>query len=176
MAEPLSVPTDLLGITREDPAWKPWETCEGSDTKEYSDMHFHNFRSRALSFQWTPPSVGSPSRLVAIDIYNGHKQWGHYPFFPIVLSQGEKVFHVQPTTKALEFVQVMGEPKRKGGGAMLAGPAMWMEWELSRGPSKSKLYVQVEFAGEAARSPDRWEPGRGSEATWGTMTLSLLPA
>ena len=169
--------TELLGITRDEPLWHLWRNQHELEKKEYSDVHFYSIRPKGISFQWTPQPDPSRSKLLAIDIYNGHQKWGPYPYYPIIIYHGEKYLEVQPTTKALEFVQALGEPKRKGGGALTAGPAMWMEWELlsAQPESMSRLFVQVEFAGESARSPDRWEPGRGTEAVWGIMTLSNAP-
>lgn len=177
MGDPQYCLAPLLGITRDDHVWNAWKNNDDLEVKEYSDVHFYSIRSMGISFQWTPQQDPSRSRLMAIDIYNGHQKWGAYPYYPIVIKYEGRSFKVQPTTKALEFVQALGEPKRKGGGALTSGPAMWMEWEFASAQtlSKSALYIQVEFAGESARSPDRWELGRGTKAVWGIMTLTILP-
>ena len=72
---------------------------------------------------------------------------------------------VKRTTTGKDFVSVMGEPDRKGGGA---GPSsgsigIWCEW--------SKDGVMVEFGGEASRGPQAWE--KGKDAVW--KVLSIFP-
>lgn len=173
MGDPPCPLMEMLGISRDAPAWLSWEKNACWEKKEYPDVHFYSIRSKAISFQWTPEPDPSHSQLVAIDVYNGHTKWGVYPHYPIDISNGEKRLSIHPTTKALEFVQVLGEPTRKGGGASMGGPAMWMEWTCSL--AGSPVYIQVEFAGTLARSADRWERGQGTEAVWGTVTLSMLP-
>lgn len=68
-----------------------------------------------------------------------------------------------PTTTGKDFVECMGEPDRKGGGA---GPSsgsigIWCEW--------SKDGVMVEFGGEESRGPQAWE--RGKDAVWKVITV-----
>ncbi|TFK30792.1 hypothetical protein FA15DRAFT_651282 [Coprinopsis marcescibilis] len=62
-----------------------------------------------------------------------------------------------------DFVQAMGEPDRKGGGA---GPSsgsigIWCEW--------SGDGIMVEFGGDASRGPNAWE--RGKDAPWRVATI-----
>ncbi|KAI0076233.1 hypothetical protein K474DRAFT_1623186 [Panus rudis PR-1116 ss-1] len=62
-----------------------------------------------------------------------------------------------------DFVKVLGEPDRKGGGA---GPSsgsigIWCEW--------SKDGLMVEFGGDEARGPQAWE--RGKDAIWKVITI-----
>ncbi|KAF8203712.1 hypothetical protein BJ912DRAFT_940807 [Pholiota molesta] len=66
-------------------------------------------------------------------------------------------------TKGRDFVQTLGEPDRKGGGA---GPSsgsigIWCEW--------SKDGVMVEFGGDEAKGPQAWE--RGKDAIWKIVTI-----
>ncbi|KAI0697122.1 hypothetical protein BC835DRAFT_1339156 [Cytidiella melzeri] len=70
---------------------------------------------------------------------------------------------VKTSTTGKEFVECMGEPERKGGGA---GPSsgsigIWCEW--------TKDGVLVEFGGDEARGPQAWE--RGKDAVWKVITL-----
>ncbi|GBE78258.1 hypothetical protein BKA93DRAFT_793842, partial [Sparassis latifolia] len=70
---------------------------------------------------------------------------------------------VKLTTTGKEFVECMGEPERKGGGA---GPSsgsigIWCEW--------SKDGVMVEFGGDESRGPQAWE--RGKDAVWKVITV-----
>lgn len=70
---------------------------------------------------------------------------------------------VDPETTGKAFVECLGEPDRKGGGA---GPSsgsigIWCEW--------SKDGIMVEFGGDEAKGPQAWE--RGKDAVWKVITL-----
>jgi hypothetical protein len=70
---------------------------------------------------------------------------------------------VERGTTGKAFVECMGEPDRKGGGA---GPSsgsigIWCEWTQDG--------VLVEFGGDEARGPQAWE--RGKDAVWKVITL-----
>jgi len=99
-----------------------------------------------------------------------------YPNFPLVfnidpspedkdrkaLSRPETL-QVRADTSGKDFVQTLGEPDRKGGGA---GPSsgsigIWCEW--------SKDGIMVEFGGDEAIGPQAWE--RGKDAIWKIITL-----
>jgi len=72
-------------------------------------------------------------------------------------------FDVKHQTTGKDFVEGMGEPDRKGGGA---GPSsgsigIWCEW--------SKDGVMVEFGGDESRGPQAWE--RGKDAIWKIITI-----
>ena len=74
-----------------------------------------------------------------------------------------KEIAIKASTTGKEFVEIMGEPERKGGGA---GPSsgsigIWCEW--------TKDGILVEFGGEEARGPQAWE--RGKDAVWKVITL-----
>ena len=100
-----------------------------------------------------------------------------YPISPIVITLVPRPadkdgdtrhdsISITPETTGREFVQIMGEPDRKGGGA---GPSsgsigIWCEW--------SKDGVMVEFGGEESRGPQAWE--RGKDAVW--KVISIFPA
>lgn len=119
--------------------------------------------------------------LDGLDIYNvqppkeGQRKpkqpYSTYPLDSITLAlasvpdkpERAKQFVVKPTTTGKEFVDVLGEPERKGGGA---GPSsgsigIWCEW--------TKDGVLVEFGGDEARGPQAWE--RGKDAVWKVITL-----
>jgi len=79
-----------------------------------------------------------------------------------VLSRPPKV-DVHADTSGKDFVQTLGEPDRKGGGA---GPSsgsigIWCEW--------SKDGVMIEFGGDEAKGPQAWE--RGKDAIWKIITI-----
>lgn len=122
-----------------------------------------------------------------IDIYNVPKpspggasksklQYTSYPISPlnIALSRAPAgddlnprptLISIAPDTTGKAFVETMGEPDRKGGGA---GPssgsiAIWCEW--------SKDGVMVEFGGDESRGPQAWE--RGKDAIW--KIISVFP-
>ena len=66
-------------------------------------------------------------------------------------------------TSGKDFVQALGEPDRKGGGA---GPSsgsigIWCEW--------SRDGIMVEFGGNEAKGPQAWE--RGKDAVWKIITI-----
>lgn len=99
-----------------------------------------------------------------------------FALFPLILDVGgetkdkdEKVLarpsqlEITQQTTGKEFVECLGEPARKGGGA---GPSsgsigIWCEW-TSDG-------VMIEFGGDEAKGPQAWE--RGKDAAWKVITL-----
>lgn len=159
--------------------------AESLEVRTYPDIHYYNARTRGVSFQVDPTT----SRVLTIDVYNAQPRWGTYAAYPILIrywteNTHERHLEITPTTKAIDLVQALGEPTRKGGAeaggptARALGPAMWTEWALAVDmPSvgRTTLYLLAEYAGEAARACDRWEPGRGSESVWATLALSLVP-
>ncbi|EKM61158.1 uncharacterized protein PHACADRAFT_247583 [Phanerochaete carnosa HHB-10118-sp] len=75
---------------------------------------------------------------------------------------------VKRTTTGKDFVSVLGEPDRKGGGA---GPSsgsigIWCEW--------SKDGVMVEFGGDESRGPQAWE--KGKDAVWKVISIFSSPS
>lgn len=171
-----------LGVRVESPEWSILTKDGNIEHCAYPDMHYYNSRKLGISYQVKPTGTYA-SRIVSIDIYNGQPRWGTYPDYPILLNynttNGTRGLSIEPHTTALDFVLALGEPTRKGGGeaggatARALGPALWMEWTLTT--SYTPLYLMAEFRGKSARAPDRWELGRGSCATWATITLSILP-
>lgn len=68
-------------------------------------------------------------------------------------------------TSGKDFLGVLGEPDRKGGGA---GPSsgsidIWCEW--------SKYGVMVEFGGAQAKGPNAWDAGK--DAVWKVITVFI---
>jgi hypothetical protein len=66
-------------------------------------------------------------------------------------------------TTGKDFVSVLGEPDRKGGGA---GPSsgsigIWCEWAADG--------LMIEFGGDESRGPQAWE--RGKDAFWRVVTV-----
>ncbi|GLB36012.1 hypothetical protein LshimejAT787_0303000 [Lyophyllum shimeji] len=129
-------------------------------------VDIYNIPKRASS---DPKSKGSSSRSAEL-------AFSSFPGFPITLDVGgiwedkDNKVHTRPPqlqvtlqTTGKEFVQCLGEPDRKGGGA---GPSsgsigIWCEW--------SKDGIMIEFGGDEARGPQAWE--RGKDAVWKVMTL-----
>lgn len=93
-----------------------------------------------------------------------------YPTIPFTLTLASIPGKERPTslsinagTSGKEFVECLGEPDRKGGGA---GPSsgsigIWCEW--------AKDGVMVEFGGEESRGPQAWE--RGKDASWKVISI-----
>lgn len=177
----------LLGTAVGSVAWQAFVASAGAiEHKTYSDMHYYNVRQEAFSLQVDPAS----SRVVTIDVYNAQARWGVYPAYPIEITlrlEGKEAdMVITPATSALEMVRTLGEPHRKGGGdaggttAKALGPAAWLEWvvegRVGSTATWTTLYIMAEYAGEAARAKDRWEPGRTSASHWATIALSLKPA
>lgn len=78
-------------------------------------------------------------------------------------SERPPTIEVHPDMSGKEFVKVLLEPDRKGGGT---GPSsgsigIWCEW-LKDG-------MMVEFGGDEARGPHAWEQGK--DAIWKIITL-----
>jgi hypothetical protein len=119
--------------------------------------------------------------LGSIDIYNvkpatrissnraSERAFATHPVSPINLSllsmegKARPPFAVTVETTGKTFVECLGEPNRKGGGA---GPSsgsigIWCEW--------SKHGIMVEFGGEEARGLQAWE--RGKDAVWKIITI-----
>ncbi|THV05984.1 hypothetical protein K435DRAFT_789733 [Dendrothele bispora CBS 962.96] len=128
--------------------------------------------------------------LDSVDIYNIPKPqadektrpkksevaFSSYPVSPVVLHlvQGVKdkegkvlsrptSLEVQRESSGKDFVQVLGEPDRKGGGS---GPSsgsigIWCEW--------TKDGLLIEFGGVEATGPQAWE--RGKDAVWKIITV-----
>ena len=167
-----------------------WTKLLGSDAEsveicKYPDMHYYNVRPKGISFQVEPTS----KKIQTIDLYHQQRRWGEWPTYPICIDfiRDEKndTLTITPDTTALQLVQKLGEPLRKGGAeaggptARALGPAMWTEWCIEASQMSSErntIYIMVEYAGEAARAPDRWERGRGSEAPWATIAISTKAA
>lgn len=130
--------------------------------------------------------------LDSMDVYNGPTNktpaaksssarsselaFSTYPVSPFILTLSTDLEHkddkqksrpsyfdITSETTGKDFVQCLGEPDRKGGGA---GPSsgsigIWCEW--------SNDGIMVEFGGDEARGPQAWE--RGKDAVWRVITL-----
>ena len=122
--------------------------------------------------------------LSSVDIYNTPKSteakstrtaelaFSTFPVSPIILSLSPSATdnNVRPhsmsvthETTGKDFVAVLGEPARKGGGS---GPSsgsigIWCEW--------TKDGIMIEFGGQEARGPQAWE--RGKDAGWRVITI-----
>lgn len=99
-----------------------------------------------------------------------------YPCLPLVLAIAPEIkdpndkplsrpsdLEIRQVSTGKDFVNCLGEPNRKGGGA---GPSsgsigIWCEW--------SQDGLMVEFGGDEAKGPQAWE--RGKDAVWKVVTL-----
>lgn len=163
------------------------------DVKSYPDAVYFNYFPLGLSLLFKPTQGYKPKPglrrdelnddllvLDGLDIYNvpkegqskdkGKQPYSSYPVESISLAlvptpDKPRNTHMVVTsaTTGKDFVQSVGEPDRKGGGA---GPSsgsigIWCEW--------AKDGVLVEFGGDEARGPQAWE--RGKDASWKVITL-----
>ncbi|KAF7310789.1 hypothetical protein HMN09_00621900 [Mycena chlorophos] len=150
------------------------------EVKAYSDAVYFNYFPLGVSLLFSPingykPTTGAQRTVLrdkdllldSIDIYNIPKTkpaankgsstrkaelaFATYLDLPITL---RSTFAVGPETTGKDFVEALGEPARKGGGA---GPSsgsigIWCEW--------TKDGVMVEFGGIEATGAQAWERGK----------------
>jgi hypothetical protein len=123
-----------------------------------------------------PPKNTSHSRSKGASPHTAETAYATYPDLPLALAfitdasdkDGIRIprppkLDVFADTSGKDFVQALGEPDRKGGGA---GPSsgsigIWCEW--------SKDGIMVEFGGDEAKGPQAWE--RGKDAIWKIITI-----
>lgn len=179
---------DLFGLHPHSPKIADYLTslsAPAPEIKSYSDAVYFNYFSIGLSLLFKPtPGLNNNLSLDSIYIYNvkgtssraAERTFTTYPKFPLILdidsslqdkdgkllSRPEQL-QVSGDTSGKDFVQALGEPDRKGGGA---GPSsgsigIWCEW--------SKDGIMVEFGGDEAIGPQPWE--RGKDAIWKIITL-----
>ncbi|KAG6879748.1 hypothetical protein C0992_012068 [Termitomyces sp. T32_za158] len=116
-----------------------------------------------------PRSKGTSSRTAEL-------MFSSFPLYPLVFDVGGETkdengevqtrpSHLEITSRTTgkDFVQCLGEPDRKGGGA---GPSsgsigIWCEWKRDG--------IMIEFGGDEAKGPQAWE--RGKDAVWKVITL-----
>jgi hypothetical protein len=120
--------------------------------------------------------------LNGVDIYNSASssnlagetgsQYSPYPITPIVIAISPETggdtarpsfLNITQRMVGKEFVALLGEPDRKGGGS---GPSsgsigIWVEW--------TRDGLMVEFGGEDSRGPQAWE--RGKDAPWKVISI-----
>jgi len=123
--------------------------------------------------------------LDGIDIYNNalssnptgetgsqRSTYSPYPITPIVIAISPETsgdiarpsfLNITQRMVGKEFVALLGEPDRKGGGS---GPSsgsigIWVEW--------TRDGLMVEFGGEDSRGPQAWE--RGKDAPWKVVSI-----
>ncbi|VDC01892.1 unnamed protein product [Peniophora sp. CBMAI 1063] len=113
------------------------------------------------------PTDGKPARALSNPAYSPFPMT---PFALAVLPDGkdgkarkDTTLSVGPETTGKDFVALLGEPDRKGGGS---GPSsgsigIWLEW--------SKDGLMVEFGGDESRGPQAWE--KGKDATWSVISV-----
>jgi len=82
---------------------------------------------------------------------------------PEASARNEFSMEISLTTTGKDFVSCLGEPDRKGGGAVPSSGSIgiWCEW--------SKHGIMVEFGGDESRGPQAWE--RGKDAVWKVITV-----
>ena len=123
-----------------------------------------------------PPKNASHPQSKGTFSHTAEIAYSTYPDFPLSLvltadvggKDGRPIsrplkLDVLADTSGKDFVQALGEPDRKGGGA---GPSsgsigIWCEW--------SRDGIMVEFGGDDAKGPQAWE--RGKDAVWKIITI-----
>ncbi|KAF8167758.1 hypothetical protein B0H34DRAFT_792452 [Crassisporium funariophilum] len=128
-----------------------------------------------------PSAPASEDRSKGTSSRRAELAYSTYPVSPLVLNiiadvqdkDGKPLsrppkLDVVGDTSGKDFVQALGEPDRKGGGA---GPSsgsigIWCEW--------SKDGIMVEFGGDEAKGPQAWE--RGKDAIWKIITVFSPPS
>ncbi|KAJ7071168.1 hypothetical protein C8F01DRAFT_419505 [Mycena amicta] len=111
----------------------------------------------------------SPSATKGSSMRKAELAFARFPGLPVSLALAELENRSQShvtlgaETTGKEFVETMGEPARKGGGA---GPSsgsigIWCEW--------TRDGLMVEFGGIEATGAQAWE--RGKDAVWHVATL-----
>lgn len=150
--------------------------------KEYPPVTYASSQEHGISLQF------EQGRCQAIDLYNegAAKGWKCFPKLPWTLttsvSDKEQMLVIEAHTTGTDFVSILGEPSRKGGGEPLQGggasglgPGAWMEWQklTLAPPSTVKVDLMVELKGPDARGAQRWDKEKGGKAAWGVITLSL---
>jgi hypothetical protein len=146
------------------------------ETKCYSDAVYENYFDVGISLQYAPaigyrPQASNLDRsklsLQSMDIYNNSaasrrekRSYSSFPLLPmrITTATGGHL-DIGGTTSGRDFVDVLGEPPRKGGGeGPSSGLNIWCEW-----PQHG---LMVEFG---ATGPQAWE--KGKDAAWKCITI-----
>ena len=152
--------------------YKPTSGLKQSDLKNeklaLDSIYIYNVPAKKSDVQ----SKGTSSRAAELAFSN-------FPVSPLLLNINPEIkdkdgktiarppkLDVHPDSSGKDFVQTLGEPDRKGGGA---GPSsgsigIWCEW--------SKDGIMVEFGGDEAKGPQAWE--RGKDAVWKIITVFAL--
>lgn len=167
-------------------------TAISPEIKSYPDAVYFNYYSIGLSLLFVPVNGYKPrpnaSRqdlldthlvLDGVDVYNltgetgSHRSaYSPYPITPIVIAISHETsgdttrpsfLNITQDLVGKEFVALLGEPDRKGGGS---GPSsgsigIWVEW--------TKDGLMVEFGGDNSRGPQAWE--RGKDAPWKVISI-----
>ncbi|KAG6878646.1 hypothetical protein C0993_001169 [Termitomyces sp. T159_Od127] len=143
---------------------------------ELSELSNEQLFLDSLDIYNIPQSSASGPRSKGTSSRTAELMFSSFPLYPLVFDVGgevkDKDGEVQPRPSHLEitsqttgkdFVQCLGEPDRKGGGA---GPSsgsigIWCEWKRDG--------IMVEFGGDEAKGPQAWE--RGKDSVWKVITL-----
>ena len=138
------------------------------------DLRDDNLILDSIDFYNVPKPISSLAGGIVKLPHTAELAFSTFPVSPFTLSLSAQPpptapaarpssFEIVPTTSGKDFVAVLGEPDRKGGGA---GPStgsigIWCEWSMDG--------IMVEFGGVEARGPQAWE--RGKDAIWRVITV-----
>lgn len=142
-----------------------------------SELKSDHLKLDSIDFYNVPKHIPSDPKAKGTSSRTAELAFSTYPMSPLVLASVAEVMlqdntkprpshlNILPDTSGKDFVQFLGEPNRKGGGA---GPSsgsigIWCEW--------TRDGIMVEFGGDEAKGPQAWE--RGKDAIWKVITVFL---
>jgi len=137
-----------------------------SNVQSITDLQTDNLALDKIDIYNSPPDDSEPNATQKAKSKTA-PVFAKYPGLPLAISLSHVPgsISVTPESTGKDFVDVLGEPDRKGGGA---GPSsgsinIWCEW--------TKEGIMVEFGGRDARGPQAWD--KGKDAQW--KVVSLFP-
>lgn len=139
-------------------------------TLKLSELDDDKLALESIDIYNIPKPMSSDSRTKGTSSKKAELAFSTFPITPFKLTltgqsspNPSPQFEVHRESTGKDFVQGLGEPDRKGGGA---GPSsgsigIWCEW--------SKHGIMIEFGGDEAKGPQAWE--RGKDAVWKVITM-----
>ena len=137
-----------------------------SNVRSVADLQVNNLALDKIDLYNSPYDDGEPNAAQKKKSKTA-PVFTKYPALPLAITSSHEPKSISVTAESTgkDFVAVLGEPDRKGGGA---GPSsgsinIWCEW--------TKEGVMVEFGGRDARGPQAWD--KGKDAKW--KVISFYP-
>ncbi|KAF9462082.1 hypothetical protein BDZ94DRAFT_1166300 [Collybia nuda] len=153
----------------------PLSGYKPSSGLKFSELDNDNLALDSIDFYNIPGRASFDPMAQQMSTRKAELAFSVYPISPLVLTTLAEIgsgdinslrpshLDVLPATSGKDFLQCLGEPDRKGGGA---GPSsgsigIWCEWSVDG--------IMVEFGGNEAKGPQAWE--RGKDAIWKVVTV-----